>query len=114
VESRGAVNAFLYKHWKGFQGLVVLSVCLCLLEHLAECLIGWDTFLQTGKDTETLLFFVLLLLGIAFSIALLTSVFEPLIRQQNAAVAALRAGIALDGFLVVSTIDTSPPLTLRI
>jgi hypothetical protein len=114
-EFPGAIGEVLSKHRKSFHALTVLAVSLCLLSHMIEGLTGWDrNFLHTGRDTETVLFFVFLLLGLAFVLATLIFGFVPLLRRLESLVAALHVAIPVATFAPAIIPDTSPPIPLRI
>jgi hypothetical protein len=107
-------GGFLSEHRKLFHLAVLLTISLCVLEHLVECLIGWDTFLLTGKDTETLLFFVFLLVGLAFSLAALIRISTRLSRSLGTPLTILKAEIPPALFALAIRPDASPPPSLRI
>jgi hypothetical protein len=107
-------SAFPSAHRKLFHTVVLLTTSLCLLEHLVESLIGWDTFLVTGKDTETVLFFVFLLLGLGFSLAALIRATAKVFRRLEALLVLLQAEIPAAPFTFAVRPDSSPPLPLRI
>jgi hypothetical protein len=82
---------------------------------MIEGLTGWDrNFLFTGRDTETVLFFVFLLLGLGYVLATLIFAFVPLLRRLESLVAALHVAIPVATFAPAIVPDSSPPLPLRI
>lgn len=90
-------------------------VFLCLLDHVIEALIGWDQqMLQTGRDTETTLFLVFLLLSLAFALAALIRTAAKIFRRFESLVAYLQVQIPTLSFGLSVRPDSSPPLPLRI
>jgi hypothetical protein len=109
------VIEFISTHRKMCHALVLLTVFLCLLDHVIEALIGWDQqILQTGRDTETTLFLVFLLVGLAFALVELINASAKLFRREESILALLQVEIAtlFSGFAIRP--DSSLPLSLRI
>jgi hypothetical protein len=95
--------------------VILLALTLCLLDHLIEGLIGWDQqLLPTGRDTETTLFVVFLLLGLAFALVELIRATAKLFRRPEGLLAFLQVEIAAAPFELVVRPDSSPPVLLRI
>lgn len=97
------------------RALVLLIVFLCLLDHVTEALIGWDQqVLQTGRDTETTLFFVFLFVGLVFALATLIRLSAKLLRNIERILDSLQVEILTPSFDIAIRPDSSPPLPLRI
>jgi hypothetical protein len=111
----GVASEFISTHRKIVQAVVLLSIALCLLDHVIEGLIGWDQQLwQTGRDTETTLFLVFLLLGLAFALVKVIHAFAKLFRRTEGLLALLQVEIPAPPFELAIPPDSSPPLSLRI
>jgi hypothetical protein len=111
----GAASEFISTQRKMFHAFVLLTVFLCLLDHGIEALTGWDQkFLQTGRDTETTLLLVFLLLGLAFALAAQIRVSARLPGRRESVLALLHLATPSLSFGLAVRPDSSPPLTLRI
>ena len=110
-----AASAFFSPHRRVFHALILLTLSLCLLDHVIEGLIGWDLqFLQTGRDAETTLFLVFLLLGLVFALVALIRASATLLRRSERLLAFLKVEIPALPFGLAIRPDSSPPLPLRI
>ena len=95
--------------------LILLALGFCLLDHVIEGLVGWDQqLLPTGRDTETTLFVVFLLLGLAFALLELIHAAAKLFRGPEGLLAFLQVEIPASPFELAICPDSSPPVPLRI
>jgi hypothetical protein len=94
--------------------LILLALTLCLVDHVIEGLIGWDQqLLPTGRDTETTLFVVFVLLALAFALVELIHAAK-LFRRSEGLLAFLHVEIPAPPFELAIRPDSSPPVPLRI
>jgi hypothetical protein len=100
---------------KPFHALVLASLTLCTFSHLLDVSAGWDChFLQTGKDSETSLLVLAVVLGLALATAVLIWRAIPSVSDGVGIVIPSVELLALTSTVLAIPPQSSPPSVLRI